>query len=232
MSGIKNWDKSLRPREKALNYGISSLSDCELLALILRCGNKGKDAISLATDILNQCSGISGLMKLSLNEMVKLKGIGLAKSCELKASMELVKRVSYNDLLESDTLKNPHKIVSWLQKYIGNAEQEFFVVIFLNNRNVVVGYSELFKGTGKEVSFSVKNIFSQAIKCGAEKIIMAHNHPSQFVSPSLADDSATKEIVEAGELMDIPLVDHIIISYNDYYSYREKGVLQKFENML
>lgn len=232
MSAIKKWDKSLRPREKALSQGISSLSDGELLALLLRSGNKEKDAVALATSILNQCKGISGLMKMSLSEIMKLNGIGPAKACEILASMELVKRVSYHDILQADILKSPLKIVRWLQYHIGNSDQEYFIVIFLNNRNCVIGYSDLFKGTGKEVSFSAKNIFSEAMKCGAEKIVMAHNHPSQFVKPSLADDSSTKAMVEAGELMDIPLLDHIIVSYDNYYSYREKGLLQSFTNMV
>lgn len=222
---IKQWDKSARPREKALTYGMRALSDAELLALILRCGNKELDAVGLASCILKQVQGVNSLVKMSVKELTGLKGVGLAKACEISAAMELVRRVNYNDVLKSEVLKTPETIVEWLKHYIGNADQEYFVIIFLNNRNCVLGYSEVFKGSGKEVSFSAKNIFEEAIKYSAEKIIIAHNHPSQDVNPSLADNNATKKIFEASKLMDIPMVDHIIVSYDDYYSYREKGVI-------
>lgn len=152
---------------------------------------------------------------------MNLKGVKLAKATQLLASLELVKRLSYQKTLESDVIANPQTLIVWLRKNIGLKEQEHFVVVFLNVRNHVIGFKTVFIGSIDSVHIQPRDIFTQAIKQQAAKIIIAHNHPSQSVEPSNADLLVTNTIGELGRLMNIPLIDHIIVSYEDYYSFKE-----------
>ena len=213
------------PREKACHYGIESLSDVELLAIILGSGYKGNNVLSLANDILKETGSLQKLMSLSIREIMKLKGIKLAKATQLVASFELVKRLNYQSLLNQDIINNPQTLIKWLRSRIGISPQEVLVVVFLNIRNQIIGFEELFKGSVDRVTINVRDIYALALKQQATKIIIAHNHPSQSVLPSDSDISLTREISEAGSLLNLPLVDHIIISYDDYYSFCEKGLL-------
>ena len=211
----------MRPREKALNLGFGCLSDSELLALVLRNGVKGVNSIDLANEILISCNGLAGLFNMSLEEIMQMKGIKLAKATQILASIELVRRLSYMQMLRYDVIDRPMMLVRWLQKTYGNREQEFFVTVFLDARFRVKGYKEVFVGSNNQVNIQSREIFNEALKHGAVKIIIAHNHPSQTVSPSQADIDTTNSLVKAGELMNIPVVDHIIISYDNYYSFKE-----------
>ena len=222
---VKNWDKTLRPREKAMEHGFFCLSDAELLAIILRTGTKEYSSVELADNILKQCGGLKGVFSLSMKQIMEFNGVGLAKATELMASIELVKRISYQNALNTDAIKEPLALINWLQQSIGRQDQEYFILIFLDVKNRVIGYRELYKGTTDAVDLCIRDVYREALNNGANKIIAAHNHPSQSVTPSIADSTSTRLLLEAGKLMNIPLVDHIIISYKDYYSYREKGLL-------
>ena len=222
---IKKWDKNLRPREKAINNGIESLSDYELLALILRCGNKEKDAIELSKEILQKSAGLSNLLDMSLSQLMKIEGIGKATACQIRCCLEMAKRKNYEQVINCDALKTPEKIISWLKTAIGSKDQEFFVIIYLNIRNQVIYNEILYKGSNDSISFNNREIFLNAFNNHASKIVIAHNHPSQNVSPSLADKKATIEIKKASLLIGIELVDHIIVSYNDYFSFKENGLI-------
>ncbi|HPW52930.1 MAG TPA: hypothetical protein PK631_01000, partial [Erysipelotrichaceae bacterium] len=122
---VKNWDKSIQPREKAISSGIEALSDSELLALIIKSGTKGRSSVQLASEILNQTGGINGLMKLSLQQLMQFNGIGLAKATEIKASLELVRRMNYLEVLNRDMVKEPKVLIEWLKKHIGSKTQEY-----------------------------------------------------------------------------------------------------------
>lgn len=220
---VKNWDKSLQPREKAIASGIESLSDSELLALIIKNGTKGCSSVQLANRILNQTGGINGLMKLSIQQLMQFNGIGLAKATQITASLELVRRMNYLEMLNKDMVKEPKVLIEWLKKHIGTKSQEYFVVVFLNNKNQVIGYTDIYKGSSNSVSINASEVFAEAIKKDAQKVIIAHNHPSQFIEPSFADDETTYQLQKAGKLMSVPLIDHIIVSFDSYYSYAEKG---------
>jgi DNA repair protein RadC len=223
---VKNWDKSIRPREKAVNNGIESLSDSELLALIIKSGTKGCSSVELANKILNQTGGINGLMKLSIQQLMQFKGIGLAKAAQITASLELVRRMNYLEVLNRDIVKEPEILIEWLKKHIGSKNQEYFVVVFLNNKNQITGYTDIYKGSSNSVAINAAEVFSEAIKKDAQKVIIAHNHPSQFIEPSIADDKTTYQLQQAGILMNVPLIDHIIVSFDSYYSYAEKGKIR------
>lgn len=220
---VKNWDKSIQPREKAVANGIESLSDSELLALIIKSGTKGCSSVELANKILNQTGGINGLMKLSIQQLMQFNGIGLAKASQIIASLEMVRRMNYLEMLDKDMVKEPKVLIEWLKKHIGSKTQEYFVVVFLNTKNQIIGYSDIYKRSSNSVSINTAEIFLEAIKKGAQKVIIAHNHPSQFIEPSLADDETTYQLQQAGKLMNVPLIDHIIVSFDGYYSYAEKG---------
>lgn len=214
-----------RPREKALAYGMASLSDRELLALILRSGYKGRSALEMADDLLAQNNGLSGLMTMSLSQIIRLKGIKLAKAAELLAAVELVNRLSYRDVMDEDVVAAPQMLVKWLQKTIGNQQQEYFVVVFLDVRNHVRGHEVLYKGSSQAIIIEARDIFQSAIKANANRLIIAHNHPSQIPLPSSQDRDTTKALVNAGNLMSIPVLDHLVVSYDQYYSFKEHGCL-------
>ncbi|MBR2746130.1 MAG: DNA repair protein RadC [Erysipelotrichaceae bacterium] len=220
---VKDMPDSLRPREKALNMGFESLSDSELLALILRNGISGCSSIELANQILTGCNGITGLLSMSLEQIMSLKGIKLAKATQILASVELVRRLNYSRMLESDVINNPRHLINWLQKTYGNRDQEYFIAVFLDTRYRVKGYKEIFIGTDQMIKIQAREIFNEALKRKSNRMIIAHNHPSQVADPSNADCEMTQALILAGQLMNIPVIDHIIISYDSYYSFREKG---------
>lgn len=222
---IKELPLNLRPREKIRNYGVASLSDSELLAILLGSGYKGKSSVEMANELLRETGGFNGLMRLSLNEIMKLKGIKLAKATLLLASMEIARRLNYETVLDKDVISDPSSIVEWLRSAYGYLEQEIFVVIFLDVKNRVLGYEELFRGSVDNVHVEAREIFKKAFKFNARKIIVSHNHPSGVCEPSLADEKVTTELETAGSIMNIPLVDHVIVSNCGYYSFKEHGKL-------
>ncbi|MBQ1522321.1 MAG: DNA repair protein RadC [Erysipelotrichaceae bacterium] len=220
---VKDMPDNQRPREKAMNLGFEALSDSELLALILRNGISGCSSIDLANQILTGCNGLTGLLSMSLEQIMSLKGIKLAKATQILASVELVRRLNYSRMLQSDVINSPQNLIHWLQKTYGNRDQEYFIAVFLDTRYRVKGYKEIYIGTDQMIKIQAREIFNEALKRKSNRMIIAHNHPSQIPDPSSADCEMTESLVLAGQLMNIPVIDHIIISYDSYYSFREKG---------
>ena len=220
---VKDMPDNQRPREKAMNLGFEALSDSELLALILRNGISGCSSIDLANQILTGCNGLTGLLSMSLEQIMSLKGIKLAKATQILASVELVRRLNYSRMLQSDVINSPQNLIHWLQKTYGNRDQEYFIAVFLDTRYRVKGYKEIYIGTDQMIKIQAREIFNEALKRKSNRMIIAHNHPSQIPDPSSADCEMTESLVLAGQLMNIPVIDHIIISYDSYYSSREKG---------
>ena len=223
---VKNWDVSLRPREKALAQGLGSLSDSELLALLLHSGTRDQDVVTMAADILKKAGSLASLMAMSAQQLQGFSGIGKAKALDLLACMELSERVSYQKLLDSDVIADPSQLISWLEKSIGRADQEYFIAVFLDGRKRVIGHQMIYKGLSNAVNADPADLFRKAVSCKASAVIVAHNHPSQIVEPSFADDCSTDSLIKAGKLMNIPLIDHVIVSCNDYYSYRQHGIIR------
>jgi DNA repair protein RadC len=225
MVQIKDLPEALRPREKALKLGISCLSDDELLAVILSSGYQGVSALELAREILRETGGLGGLMSRSMAEIMEIKGVKLAKAAQLAACQELVKRERYDGLQQADVIASPQALVRWLQAQIGNNGQESFLAVFLDIHNRVKGHQEIFRGSSDTIHIQARELFAQALRQKACRLIIAHNHPSQSVAPSAADRQATRELSQAGALMNIPVLDHIIVAAADYYSFREHGLL-------
>jgi len=222
---VKELPNDERPREKALNFGIDSLSNRELIAIILKTGCKNVSVFDIADEVLKLSGGISNIGKISLEELIKIKGIKKVKAIEFLASLEFAKRISYGNSKNRDIISNPESLTKWLQYEIGNKGQEFFIVVFLNVKNEIINYELISKGTVDSSLVHPRDVFKKAVINNTNKIIVAHNHPSNNCSPSKADLITTQRLVESGELLGINIIDHIIVGSNNYYSFKEHKLL-------
>ena len=225
---VREWHDSLKPREKALSQGIGSLSDAELLALVIRSGSQGRDVVTLCRQLLRTAGSLGMLLDMPAEKLMEYEGIGPAKALELTACRELIKRASYQQLAEEDVINSPARLKDWLVNYIGHLEQEHFVLVYLDHRHHVKGYRQLFQGANNAVSINPADLFRSALKAGARSLIIAHNHPGGSPLPSLADDMTTRDLCEAGALMGIPIIDHVVVCRSGTFSYREHGLIRQF----
>ena len=214
-----------RPREKAMLHGISALNDQELLALIIKSGHKGADVYSIAAALLSLAQGIGGLPRLSMKQCMSIKGIKQAKALELQAVFEIVKRVMRQQIMEVDVVNHPQVLIDWLTSEMMDKAQEHFMVVYLNTQNQVISYRVLFVGTLDRSIVHPREIFKEAVNSSAAKIIAVHNHPSGSLKPSSQDIEVTNVLMEAGKMMGIPLLDHLIISAQGYMSLRQKLII-------
>lgn len=214
-----------QPREKLVRYGVRSLSDAELLALLIRSGFQGKPVLDLAKDLLRKSKGLLGLTNFDYQNLIQIPGIKKAKACELLALSELSRRMALDQSLDVDIVHQPLHLINWLKKEMGGLDQEHFLVVFLNSKNHILGYQMLFRGGLDRSIVHPREIYKHALSYSAAKIIVVHNHPSGDTSPSDNDRQVTQILEEAGATMGIPLLDHIIISKSGYRSLRE--TLQK-----
>ena len=214
------------PREKALETGIASLSDTELLALIIKSAYKDKNVFDLADEIIDVANGFSNLMSLSYEELVSIKGIKKAKALEIMAILEISKRLSKVDHISEAELSNPNKVVEWLRFNLGFSSQEQFFVIYLNARSSIIRSEVMYKGNRNTASIGIDEILRKAILMKASYLIVAHNHPSDDVTPSRADIEVTEKLAEACQIVQIPLVDHIIVGRSSYFSFKNHSMLK------
>jgi len=214
-----------QPREKLVRYGVRSLSDAELLALLIRSGFQGKPVLELAKDLLRKSKGLLGLTNFDYQTLIQIPGIKKAKACELLALSELSRRMALDQSLDVDIVDQPLRLINWLKKEMGGLDQEHFLVVFLNSKNHILGYQMLFRGGLDRSIVHPREIYKHALAYSAARIIVVHNHPSGDTSPSENDRQVTQILEEAGTTMGIPLLDHIIISKSGYKSLRE--TLQK-----
>lgn len=222
MTLFKDIPLNQRPREKAKLHGLSSLSDIELLALIIRSGSKEADVYHIASSLLQKSQGMSGLPRLTLYQCMQIKGIKEAKALELLGVFELVKRVLRNEVNEINVVDHPSQLVKWLMGELMDKTQEHFLVVYLNVQNKIISYKTLFIGTLDRSIIHPREIFKEAVALSAAKIIAVHNHPSGSLKASPQDIEVTNVLVEAGNMMGIPLLDHIIVTNNGYTSLRQK----------
>ena len=213
------------PREKALNYGISSLNNKELLALVIKSAYKDKNVFELADDVLNLANGFSNLLSLSYEELVSIKGIKQAKALEIMAILEISKRLAKVDKISEQELHNPDKVVEWIRFNVGYSNQEEFFVVYLNGKGSIVKSEVLYKGSKNSSIIAVGEILRKAIILKASGIVVAHNHPSDNVNPSLNDIEVTKKLHHSSLMIGIPLLDHIIIGKSNYYSFKNNNML-------
>lgn len=222
---VKDIMSSERPREKAFHKGVKELSNRELIAVLLRCGTKEKNALELADEILNLKGTLGDLGVASLQEITKIKGIKDAKGVELLAAFEIGKRIAFDVSCIQKKIEQPEDIIDWLNQEIGYQKQEHFLVLFLNQKNQVITYKTMFIGTLTNASVHPREIFKVAMQLDCARILCVHNHPSGDPAPSEADILLTQAIENSGKMVSIPLMDHIIVSRNSYVSFRQKRLI-------
>ncbi|SHI49359.1 DNA replication and repair protein RadC [Clostridium cavendishii DSM 21758] len=213
-----------RPREKIIKYGPDSLSNVELLALLLRTGTSSENVITLSSRILKEVHGLNGLFSASAEELMCIKGVKEAKATQILALCEIFKRFRSFEKSEYK-ISSPKDVAELLTDEVRSLEQEVFILIMLNTKNVVIGKKELFKGTLNSSVVHPREVFKEALKKSANSIIISHNHPSGDPTPSKEDVNITLRIKECGKLIGIDLIDHIIIGNNKFISMKEKGIL-------
>jgi DNA repair protein RadC len=225
-SSIKNWAVDDRPREKMEKHGADVLSNSELLAIIINNGSKEKSALDLAKEILKlSADNLDELGKLSLNDLQKIKGIGIAKAISIAAALEIGRRRSSGELLVRPQVRSSKEIAQYLRTILKDNSSEIFAVLFLNQANKVKNFKIMSKGgiTGTVVDPRV--ILRQALEEGATSLILSHNHPSGNLNPSNADKFLTTKLKEAAAFFDIKILDHIIVSDEGHYSFADGGLL-------
>ena len=223
MNPIKSWPAAERPREKLLARGAMALSDAELLAIFLRTGIKGKNAIELARDIITHFGGLRQLFASDIQSFCELKGLGTAKYVQLQACLEMSKRHIAENLELGDSFNNPQQVKEYLQSHLVSRPNEVFAGLFLDNQHRVIAYEELFFGTINASSVHPRVIVQRALKHNAAAMIVAHNHPSGVAEPSLSDIDITVQIKGALNLIDVRLLDHMIVASHQVISMAELG---------
>lgn len=214
----------LRPYEKAHKYGVSSLSDAELLAIILRCGTRDKNSVELSGELLELMAGdngLAGLMKIKEDELCRIPGIGPVKALELLSIGEISKRISQIAVAHKLKFDQPHTIADYYMEALRHSDKEQVILIMLDNKMGFIAETVLSVGTVNASLMSTREIFIEACRHKAVFIVLVHNHPSGDATPSRNDIEITAKVQEAGELLDIQLIDHIIIGDCQYTSFRE-----------
>jgi DNA repair protein RadC len=223
--------KSERPRERLIEFGADSLSSIELLALILGRGVKGESVISTAQKLLNRFESLKKIIEASPEELMQMKGLGQAKASQLKACFEIARRVKVEDddrISKKKKYKNitcPEDMINIIRSKINNENRENFYVISLDVRNNFIGIDTVSSGTLSASLVHPRETFESAIRRHAAHIIVAHNHPSGDPEPSEDDIKITKRLVDAGKIMGIDVLDHLIITGENYFSFKDKDLI-------
>lgn len=223
---IKDIPLNERPRERLINKGVEYLSNEDLLAILLKTGTKENSVKVLANNILKQLDDINNLKEINLERLVKIKGIGKAKACELLAAIELGKRLNKKiDNLNQIKIYSSNSIYEYYQDKLKDKLQEYFYCVYLDTKNHIIKDKLLFIGTINESLIHPREIFKEAYLLSASGIICIHNHPSGNVNPSNNDIIMTKQLVEVGKILGIKVLDHIIIGKDNYYSFNDNDLV-------
>ena len=223
---ITDWAVEDRPREKLIRKGISTLSDAELLAILISSGTRKKSAVDLGRELLSSVSNnLNSLGKLSISDLLKFRGIGPARAVTISAALELGRRRNIAELPDAGQIKCSKDAADIFQPLLSDLHHEEFWILFLNRSNRVIDRMKLSQGGISGTVTDVRIIMKKAVELLASAIIVCHNHPSGNLNPSDADSKITGKIKEAGSIMDIQLLDHIIISGKDYYSFADNGLI-------
>ena len=223
---ITNWSEDDKPREKLMLKGKSALSDAELIAILIGSGSRNESAVQLSKRILSSCTNnLNTLGKSTLKQLTSFKGIGEAKAISIIAAMELGRRRRELDAVELKQISSSKSVFELMQPLIGELFHEEFWVVFLNNSNKVIHKEQLSKGGITGTVVDSRLLFKAALQHSATSLILIHNHPSGKLVPSEADIAITKKLKLAGIQLDIPVLDHIIISENGFYSFGDNGIL-------
>ncbi|GIZ07368.1 DNA repair protein RadC [Flavobacterium sp. UMI-01] len=222
---IKQWAEDDKPREKLILKGKNALSDAELIAILIGSGSRSETAVELSKRILQSVGGnLNALGKLSLNQLMQFKGIGEAKAISIIAALELGRRRRAEDALELIKVTSSKLVFEIMQPIIGELSHEEFWILYLNNSNKILAKRQLSIGGITGTMVDVRLVFKNALELGAVAIILCHNHPSGALSPSEADKQITKKLKIAGDHLEIKVLDHLIVTENNYFSFADEGI--------
>jgi DNA repair protein RadC len=219
---VREWPASERPREKLQQLGPTALSNAELLAILLRVGSVGEDVVALSQRLLVQYGGLSGLYQAVFSSLEGEHGMGAAKACTLKAALELGRRFMIDPGQERVHIRSPHDVATLLMLEMAHLEQECLRTVLLNTKNAVIAAPTIYQGSVNQTSLRVGELFREAVRHNATALILVHNHPSGDPTPSAEDVAVTRTIVEAGKMMDIDVLDHLVIGRQKYVSLKER----------
>jgi DNA repair protein RadC len=223
---ITDWALEDRPREKLMEKGASGLSDAELLAILISSGTKDKSAVDLGRELLLKVSNnLNSLGKLSIRELRSIRGIGAARAVTITAALELGRRRKLSEGPDVSQIKSSKDVADIFQPLLSDLPYEEFWILFLNRSNKVISRMKLSQGGISGTVTDVRIVMKKAIEYLASGIIVCHNHPSGNLNPSDSDSKITQKIKEAGALMDVQLLDHLIITDKDYYSFADNGLI-------
>jgi DNA repair protein RadC len=225
-SKITDWALEDRPREKLMEKGTSSLSDAELLAILINSGTKSKSAVDLGRELLGTVSNnLNNLGKLSISDLRNIRGIGPARAVVIAAALELGRRRKLAEVPELPQIKCSKDVADIFQPLLSDIPHEEFWILFLNRSNKVINRIRISQGGVSGTVTDVRIIMKKAIELLASGIIVCHNHPSGNLNPSESDTKITQKIKEAGNIMDIQLLDHLIVTDKSYYSFADNGLI-------
>lgn len=225
-TSIKNWKEDDRPREKLLLKGKRSLSDAELIAILLGSGSKQESAVDLAKRILTSTNNnLNEIGKLSVSDLTKFKGIGAAKAITIITALELGRRQRLEQALEAPKITSSKAVFNIMQPIIGELPHEEFWVLYLNNSNKIIYKNQMSSGGITGTLVDIRLVFKKALEILAVGIILCHNHPSGNLKPSTSDIELTKKIKQAGKTLDIKVLDHLLITEKAYFSFADSNLL-------
>ena len=224
---ISQWAEDDRPREKLINKGSTVLSDAELIAILIGSGNQTESAVDLSKKILASVGGnLISLSKLNISDLKKFKGIGEAKAVTIAAALELGKRRRSAEAIQQKKITSSKQAHDILQEYLADANYEQFCILLLNRANHLIRTIVISDGGISGTVADPKKIFKMALENNASSIILGHNHPSGQVTPSDVDIALTRKLCQGGLLLDMPVLDHIIVGDEKYYSFKDEGKLE------
>ena len=222
---LKNYPLEERPREKAFHHGIESLNNIELLALVLRTGNKQESAIELAQRVINEIGGFRYLHDIYYYQLIQIKGIKQAKAIEVLAIIEIAKRLDKQPVAMS-AIKEPRDGYELLKNQLMFEQQEKVIVLCLNSRLEVIKEKTVFIGGNNISIISGRELFKEALICGSNRVMVVHNHPSGNPEPSIEDIEATERLYSMAKELDIDVVDHLIIGRSRFYSFASNKIIE------
>ncbi len=223
---IKHWSDDDKPREKLVHKGESVLSDAELIAILIGSGSRSESAVELSKRILASVNNnLNELGKLSIKQLMLFKGIGEAKAVTIAAALEIGRRRRGEEALKITKIGSSRDAFELLRPIIGELQHEEFWILYLNNANKVLHSSQLSKGGLTGTLVDVRIVMKEALQLGAVALVLAHNHPSGTLKPSKADREVTQKLKSASEALDIKVLDHLIVTQRDYYSFADEGLL-------
>ena len=222
---LKDLPLDARPREKLLTRGPGALGDAELLALLLRTGIPGKNALQMGQELLDNFGGVAGLLHTSHESLNSVKGLGPAKRAEIVAVLELARRALASELKEKALFTTPQAVRDYLQLQLGSRPHEIFAVLFLDSQHRLIALEEMFRGTLTQTSVYPREVVIRALALNAASVVLAHNHPSGAAEPSRADELLTHTLKTTLALVDVRVLDHFVVTSTQALSMAERGLL-------